>query len=306
MTRRVGVLGSLVWDEIHGRDPLAAPVQEWGGIAYALAGMDAALDPGWHMVPLIKVGHDLEAEAAHLLGGLERLLPGGRCQVVPVENNRVTLRYHDGARRCERMSGGVPAWTWAELGPMVRDLDAIYLNFVSGFELCLGTATALRQAFGGPIYADLHSLLLGFQPDGVRTLRPLAAPREWFACFDQVQLNEEEMAQFGPDPLAVAVLALEAGVSLLNVTLGARGVAYVERPAPGEAIRTARIAAPVVEALDPTGCGDVFGATCFARLLAGDATTVALEAAVRAAARNATFRGAGGLVRHLRGRLVEA
>ena len=33
---RVGVLGSLVWDEIHGRDPLAAPVEEWGGIAYAL------------------------------------------------------------------------------------------------------------------------------------------------------------------------------------------------------------------------------------------------------------------------------
>jgi sugar/nucleoside kinase (ribokinase family) len=226
--------------------------------------------------------------------------------VVPVENNRVTLRYTDGARRCERMSGGVPAWTWAELGPMVRDLDAIYLNFVSGFELCLGTASALRQAFRGPIYADLHSLLLGFNPDGVRTLRPLSAPREWFACFDRLQLNEEEMAQFGPDPLAVAVLALDAGVSLLNVTLGARGVAYVERPAPGEAIRTARIAAPAVEALDPTGCGDVFGATCFARLLAGDPTPVALEAAVRAASRNATFRGAGGLARHLRGRLVEA
>jgi len=40
---RVGVIGSLVWDEIHGRDPLAPPIEEWGGIAYALAGMDAAL-----------------------------------------------------------------------------------------------------------------------------------------------------------------------------------------------------------------------------------------------------------------------
>lgn len=306
MRRRIGVIGSLVWDEIHGRDPMVAPVHEWGGIAYALAGLDAALEPEWEIVPLIKVGHDLAGEAMHFLGSLERLIPGGRVQVVPVENNRVTLRYTDGARRCERMSGGVPAWTWSELGPMVRDLDAIYLNFVSGFELCLGTATALRQGFAGPIYCDLHSLLLGFEADGVRTLRPLAAPREWFACFDTVQLNEEEMQQFGPDPLAVAAVALEAGVSLLNVTLGERGVAYVERPLAGGTTRTARIAAPRVEVLDPTGCGDVFGATCCARLIAGDAVPLALEAAVRAASRNAAFRGASGLAHHLRGRLVVA
>ena len=39
---KVGVLGSLVWDQIHGRDPHAPPVEEWGGIAYALAGLDAS------------------------------------------------------------------------------------------------------------------------------------------------------------------------------------------------------------------------------------------------------------------------
>ena len=41
---RVGIVGSLVWDVIHGRDPLSAPVEEWGGIAYALAGLDASLE----------------------------------------------------------------------------------------------------------------------------------------------------------------------------------------------------------------------------------------------------------------------
>ena len=40
---KVGVIGSLVWDQIYGRDPLAPPVEEWGGIAYALAGLDASL-----------------------------------------------------------------------------------------------------------------------------------------------------------------------------------------------------------------------------------------------------------------------
>lgn len=314
---RLGVIGSLVWDEIHGRDPLAPPVEEWGGIAYALAGLDAALPDDWQVVPLIKVGRDLAAEAAALLGEYRHLAPGARCVEVPDANNRVVLRYHSTERRCERMSGGVPPWSWPELGPMVRDLDAIYLNFISGFELPLGTAQALRRGFAGPIWADFHSLLFGTAHDGMRRLQPLPAATAWFACFDVVQLNEEEMAQLGADPLALAADALAAGVSLLTVTLGERGVAYVARPgftgfdaagptAPGATIRTERLPAVSVSALDPTGCGDVFGATCFARLLAGDALETALRAGTAAAARNATFRGARALARHLRGRLVEA
>ena len=125
----------------------------------ALGGLEAALDPAWQIVPLIKVGSDLTREAATLFRTLTHLVTGGRCVEVPVPNNRVTLRYQSAERRCERMSGGVPGWTWSELGPMVRDLDVLYLNFISGFELELGTVQALRQAYPGPIYADLHSLL---------------------------------------------------------------------------------------------------------------------------------------------------
>ena len=73
----------------------------------------------------------------------------------------------------------MPGWTWAELGPMVRDLDALYLNFISGFEMGLGTAQALRQGFSRPIYADFHSLLLGVQQDGVRRLQPLPGAADW-------------------------------------------------------------------------------------------------------------------------------
>ena len=43
MTKKLGVVGSLVWDVIHGRDPASAPVEEWGGIAYALSSLDAHL-----------------------------------------------------------------------------------------------------------------------------------------------------------------------------------------------------------------------------------------------------------------------
>jgi hypothetical protein len=325
---KVGIIGSLVWDQIHGRDSVSPPVEEWGGIAYALSALDASLSANWEIVPLIKVGRDLSREAQDFLRGLTRLSPGARCVEVTAPNNRVVLHYQSTERRCERMAGGVPGWTWGELGPMVQDLDAIYVNFISGFELCLGTAQALRHGFAGPLYADLHSLFLGMQQDGIRVLQPLADASSWFACFDVVQLNEEEMQQLTPDPLSLSAQALGAGVSLLAVTLGPRGVAYVAapgfdgladrraggpeeaplgisvRPAARPTVRSALIKAPAVETLDPTGCGDVFGAACFARLLAGDSVEAALRHATGLAARNAAFRGASGLARHLRGELV--
>ncbi|HJR51671.1 MAG TPA: PfkB family carbohydrate kinase [Gemmatimonadales bacterium] len=341
---KIGILGSLVWDQIYGRDPLAAPVEEWGGIAYALASLDASVAPGWEIVPLIKVGQDLAGKAREFLGGLGHVTPGGRCVEVPAPNNRVVLHYYSTERRTERMSGGVPGWTWSELGPMVRDLDALYLNFISGFELALGTAQALRQGFRGPIYVDLHSLLLGMQHDGVRVPRPLQDADSWLGCFDVIQLNEDEMRQLSPDPLSLAAEAIGAGTSLLIVTLAAKGAAYVAAPgfdgwaggqpvgrSGGRAVgslgglssgrlttptarppdrptaaplRTALIPAPTVDALDPTGCGDVFGAAAAARLFAGDPVEAAIRHANAMAARNAAFRGAGGLSRHLRGELV--
>jgi hypothetical protein len=304
-----------VWDRIH-RDPHVAPVEEWGGIAYALAALDASVAPGWEIVPLIKVGHDLAARAQPLLRSLRRLAPSARCVEVPVPNNRVVLHYLSHERRTERMSGGVPAWTWSELGPMVADLDALYVNFISGFELTLGTAQALRQGFHGPIYADLHSLFLGMQHDGLRVLQPLSDAAEWLGCFDVVQLNEDEMRQLSPDPLGLAAEAMAAGTRLLVVTLGPRGAVYVAAPGfdgfgeqgharrESAAARSSLVPAPAVDVLDPTGCGDVFGAAAAARLFAGDGVEAAIAQANLMAGRNAGFRGAGGLVHHLRGELV--
>lgn len=316
---RIGVIGSMVWDTIY-RDPLTAPVEEWGGIAYALAGLDASLSSDWEFVPLIKVGRDLAPRAHEHLRTLHRAMPGSRFVEVEAPNNRVVLHYHSAERRTEHMSGGVPPWTWAELGPMVRDLDALYVNFISGFEMTLEAAEALRRGFAGPIYTDLHSLFLSIRADGERVPRPLPDSPSWFGCFDTVQLNEDEMRLLSPDPLSLSVDALAAGVSLVVVTLGARGAAYVTadgaarrlggsaarrlESAAGGPVRTALVPADLVEVLDPTGCGDVFGASAFARMLAGDDVETALTHANRMAGRNAAYRGAGGLARHLRGELV--
>lgn len=318
--KQLGVLGTMIWDTITGRDPGGGTVEEWGGIGYALAALDASLEGDWRIVPLVKVGRDLAPRAQTFLHDLATLAPAGRFIEVPGPNPRVRLVYADDERRCEGLTGAVPPWTWEELGPMVLGLDALHVNFITGFEMGLPAMQALRHAFPGPIFGDLHSLALGRHPDGTRYYRPIEEALAWLACFDVVQVNEDEMGQLGEEPLALAARALTLGVGAVCVTLGPRGTVYVSagdfthldwpggrRPVRGAAaslVKTALVATeggPVLG--DATGCGDVFGGTLVASLLAGVALEPAIAAANRMARRNVSYRGATGLQRHLRGAL---
>ena len=320
--KRLGVMGSFVWDVIHGRDPRDLPVEEWGGITYTLSALDAALPPDWEIVPVMKIGADLAQRARQFLGTLRRIAPDAALVEVPFANNRVEIRYFSAERRSEVLTGGVPPWSWLALRPLITDLDALYVNLISGFELELETAQLLRRHYSGPIYCDLHSLVLAVQPGGLRTLQPLPDVAAWCRCFDLLQVNEDELAMMAPDPLALAATAMANGVKNLNVTLGKRGVAWFaaadfERLADLRAahplastlgpIATAlvpAVPAPVDDAAaDPTGCGDVWGATYFSRLLAGDKLSDAMRVATAAAARNVGHRGATGLANYLRGEL---
>jgi len=319
---RVGVIGTFVWDVIHGRHHGAAPITEWGGITYSLSGLDAALPPDWEIVPIMKVGSDLAQRANEYIRGLKHVAPDAALIEVPYANNRVELRYIDDERRTETLTGGVPGWSWIGLKPVLdtAKLDALYINFLSGWELDLETMAVLRSYFRGPIYCDFHMKVTTVAPSGLRVLEPIPNVGEWCACFDFLQVNEDEMSMMAPDPLALAATAIARGVRCLAVTVGPRGSVYFA--APGfdtiEDLRTARPfgtdLAPIRTALvppengsqssgDPTGCGDVWGATYFSRLLAGDTIESAIRAANRAAARNFQHRGATGLAPFLRGEI---
>ena len=326
---RVGVLGTLVWDRIHQRDIRSAPVEEWGGIAYALAAMRAAAPAEWEIVPLVRVGRDLAEQAGRFLNSLPGLDLAGGVRLVAQPNNRVELRYTDAQRRTELLTGGVGPWPWPELEPLLDGLDALYVNFISGFELELETAQRLRMKLHRPVYADLHSLLLGVGAGGLRVPRPLERWRDWLACFDIVQANEDELASLASawgDPWQFAADVVGEMPRLLLVTLGPRGAACVAsplfRPQPrswwtDSGLRLRRsltVSGPArservepsaaVEGGDPTGCGDVWGASLFARLLAGDGLEEAMRYANEAAARNVRHRGATGLYDYLQGRLT--
>jgi sugar/nucleoside kinase (ribokinase family) len=322
--RTLGVVGTLVWDRILDRDGRTHPVEEWGGIAYALSALGAALPPEWRILPILKVGRDVSEEAFRFLREIPRV-DTSALVVVPEPNNRVELRYTSDERRTERLTGGVPPWTWPELAPVLDLCDALYVNFISGREMELTAARALRTGYAGPTYADLHSLFLGMTPAGVRVPQVLQAWADWLRCFDGVQMNEDEFGLMGHasgDPWHVAADAVGAELRLMAVTLGPGGAAYVagmdldpdpftwrrgDRVARAGAARSGRVQLDHLPRKgDPTGCGDVWGATFFARLLGGDDLEAAMTEANRLASLNVEHRGARGLVRHLSGRLSHA
>ena len=318
--RRLGVLGTLVWDVIYGCPPASERVEGWGGIAYALSALSAALPSSWEIVPILKVGDDVAPQAEVLLSTLRHVAPETALVVVPEPNNRSELRYTSDEHRTELLSGRTPAWDWSELEPRLRahDVDALYVNFLSGWELDLDGAKRMRTAFRGPIYADLHMLLWVAQSNGMRALQPLPCAAEWYGCFDFVQVNEDEMATLARSPEELAAQAFHQGVLCTVVTLGSRGAVYFASPRLAIAdIPTAREHEVTMDAaesqlvepltvrdasnIDPTGCGDVWGATYFSRLLLGDPPGAAVIVANEAAGRNATWRGVTGLADRLLG-----
>jgi predicted NBD/HSP70 family sugar kinase len=145
---RLGVLGTMVWDRIHARDGRAEPVEEWGGISYALAAAAAAAPAGTTIVPLIRVGGPgrarvpVSAHAAGLdlepaCGSSPSRTTASSCATRP----GAPLRAADGRRRAVDVAGA---------RARRRDLDALYINFISGFELELPTAHGAAGALPRP------------------------------------------------------------------------------------------------------------------------------------------------------------
>ena len=318
--RRLGVLGTFVWDTIWtlADQEAGRPFETWGGVTYSLSAAAAACPAGWEVVPVAKVGADLFPAVREYVAALPNTVVSPALVAVPEANNRVELRYTSDARRGERMTGGVPGWTWEELAPHVAGLDALYVNFLSGFEMELETAEALRAGFGGPLYTDLHSLFLGCPSAGARAPRPLPEWERWAACWDAVQLNEEELEMLSGTAGSWregAVPVLRQGPGLVAETQGAEGAGvalredFPEDPARWPTWRAGRGGLASVAAGfhptggcvvgDPTGCGDVWGSTFFASLLGGHAVAGSVRRAHDAAARKVSHRGATGLYEHL-------
>lgn len=292
--KRLGVLGTLVRDTIL-LPGVRRPAKAWGGIAYALAAFDHVLPPGWVVVPVIKVGNDTADRALPFLRSFATVGDLACVLVVPEPNNRVELTYTTQIDRVEVLAGGVPGWSAREIAVVLPGLDALYVNFISGVELDLAGALTVGDKLHGPSYADLHSLFLDIGSDGRRSPRYLPSSGRWAGCFDTVQMNENEFELFvrgAPDPWRVAEKAMAGRLGRIVVTRGADGAEIMTIGQDGAPpARESVPAAAGPAAGDPTGCGDVWGATFFASVLGHAAPGSAAHRANRLACDKVAYTG---------------
>jgi sugar/nucleoside kinase (ribokinase family) len=340
----LGVIGTAVLDRIHpwetgpgGGRQRPEPVRSMGGIFYSLHALAALAPHPSVVVPATRVG---AAAASLLRSQLAALGVDTRfLQPASAHQNAVELRYESPDRRREVLRGGVPPVRADRLGPFLREVDALYVNFVAGNELTLSGFRRVRASFAGPIHVDLHSLLLGRSSTGLRFHRPLPGWRDWVACADVVQCNAQEAAT-----LWASNGRRGSGASRRSAGGGSKGSgrsapptrrgAAPPLPARLEARTLDRLARevlaqgprlfvvsdgaspvrawgvrgrpwlitprPPAPPVDPTGCGDVLGAAfCALHFLRGLAPRDALAQAVQAAAWTATRIGTDDLAPEL-------
>lgn len=300
---RVGVTGTIVEDTIDTVDGVR--IEDLGGIAYALHGLDAFLPDGAVAHPVLEVGRDAIDRVRDELRGL-RALSAGDFRPVRHVNNKVQLVYHSDGSRDETLTGGVPPASWNLYEPWLERLDAWLWNFISGMETDIETFGRVKASFGGDVYMDIHSLCLEHVPGRARRHRTPEQWEEWVEGVRWLQMNEAEagLLQWGEprslpeeDEEALAVRLHGLGVEAVLFTLGSRGARLYGADG-------AVVTEPVPEgdpAVDPTGCGDVFGATWLSlRIGHGRSPSEALAGAVEAASLAATRRGTRGLAEWLR------
>ena len=284
--RVIGVTGTAADDTIEMPD--GTRTLDRGGIAYAVITLSALAPPGTRIVPVLGVGEDAFDGIREDFGRLPGVEVDGLARVRAV-NNKVRIVYAEDGSRMETLTGGVPPQPLDVFTPWLGRLDAWLWNMISGMEVERDTFLAIKSAFEGPVHFDLHSLALHHHHGHARVHRVPLHWDEWVAGVTWVQLNELEAGLLWDghatpietgDEAALAARIHALGVAGVLITRGAEGAAYYG--AGGEAIREP--AEEPATAVDPTGCGDVFGAAWFAlRAVCGLAPEAALAGAVRAA-----------------------
>jgi hypothetical protein len=263
--RRVCIFGDLVR---HGGG--------WAGIAHPVEAAAAAVAEGWIVTAATRVGTDDTEEARDALSRLGAVEMEGR---IARGGSTPHLDPDTGAVRDR---GG--AWPVDVLRTVIHGADALYVGFASGTELDAEGLEALRPlAPDVPIYASLSRT-----PEDLSPAAPLQG-------IDAVQVTGEGARLLAPDSEraeAAATALLARGPSLVVVLTGgevliasARGRAQIlARPEAGDADAGRPIVHhfPGPRTLDPA-VFDVWGATFFARLLAGDTLQAAASRAGRAA-----------------------
>ncbi len=293
----ITVIGHLCKDRIVSAGEGVPESVQFGGIMYSVAALAAIARPEDTIHPVFGVGtKDLDAVREQL-----RTMPHVDISgIFPVKGvtNEVTLVYgQPGTPRIECSSHIADPILLARIKPYL-DSNGIIVSMVSGSDITLETLDHIRMNTRDarvPIHFDFHSLTLGIDPQAKRFRRPLTDWRRWCFMLHSVQMSEDEAlglsAERYDEPTLINQL-MPLMVQALLITRGDKGVSVITQDVHKRLTRYDLPGVPVA-AVDPTGCGDVFGAVYFASVVSG---MTHLDAATRAnatAALHASLPAAG-------------
>ncbi len=303
MALRVGMVGQIVLDTIHLHR--GGVVEDLGGLTYSIMAMDSLMDSEDVIVPITRVGQDAIERVRSALGRVTHLSWEG---VIEDDrpNNRVDLRYKTPDYREERASGGVAGLTEDDLGP-AETLDGLLINLVSGREAGPSSLSGACREASFPVHLDLHSYLVDYDRDGKHYMRRPEGWEGWLGICDTLQVNREEFFTIAGRRGEVFDIGEEVWekcrsgrVTCLLVTVGERGSFAWYADKRGGTMRCYIPPMNSVEVVDPTGSGDVYGASFFLARLRGESIERSMILARRMAGLNCTRSGTAGLNTWLR------
>lgn len=289
----ITVIGHLCFDVIHPPSG-TQEILSYGGIYFSLAALANLADPQTTIIPVFGVGKD---DYPPFIDKFQSYRNVDSSCIFKFDGptNRVHLYYRNNQRRTECSKYIAEPIPFKRIKPFL-DTDMVLINMVSGFDITLETLDQIRMSTRDrhiPIYFDVHSLTLGITDDDTRFRRPLPEWRRWLFWLHAVQMNEEESQGLTEETSSEEHLVKQiTALATPNVviTRGEKGCTlyYDER----KRIRQHDVpGVPVAASVDPTGCGDVFGAAYCAKFLAVRNPQKAVEYANAVAAFNATIEG---------------
>lgn len=260
--------------------------KQFGGILYSVVSLAAISSGKADVYPVMNLGDDEFESVTEFLEKFQNLRQNNIfCSTH--KTRVVNLFYKDKASvlnistkktydREENSTEPTIPIKFEQIKGLLKGLNGILINLVSGVDLELDTMLMIRDNFSGYIHMDLHNLVMKTFPDGTRKQMPVDNWQQWVNSCDTLQMNESEMAIFTGEnatEFETAEKVLAGGnVKCLVITRGREGVSLYTRKTETESSESYydlnRLDLPSIDSpefVDSTGCGDVFASSFFYR-----------------------------------------